>query len=68
MQPFEVDWTLRAVCEAQTDNAAHATLAVWIHKDKGAELTDELLLKLRLGGENARERLYKLCELPRIIH
>ncbi len=37
---------LRAICEAQNDNAA---LAVWIHKDKGAEMTDELLAELRLG-------------------
>ncbi len=46
---------LHAVCEARNDNAAHATLAVWIHKDKGAEMTDELLDELRLGGENAKE-------------
>ncbi len=30
-------------------------LAVWIHKDKGAKLTNELLEELRLGGEDARE-------------
>ncbi len=68
MRPFEVDWTLRAVCEARNDNTALAALAVWIHKDKGAELTNDLLDKLRLGGKNARERLYKLHEPPRIIH
>ncbi len=46
MQPFEVDWMLHTICEAQNDNAAHAALAVWIHKDKGAELTNELLTEL----------------------
>ncbi len=49
-RPFEVDWTLRAVCEARNDNAARAALAVWIHRDKGAALTDDLLLELRKGG------------------
>ncbi len=66
-RPFEVDWTLRAVCEARTDNAARTALAVWIHKDKGAALTDELLAELRLGGEDARERLYELRDPPVII-
>ncbi len=66
-RPFEVDWTLRAVCEARNDNAARAALAVWIHKDKGASLTDELLAELRLGGENARERLYELRDPPVIV-
>ena len=47
MRPFEVDWTLRAVCEARNDNAAHAALALWIHKDKGTEMTNELLDELR---------------------
>ncbi len=46
MRPFEVDWTLRTVCEARNDNAARATLAVWIHKDKGTKMTDELLAEL----------------------
>ncbi len=49
-------------------NAARATIAVWIHKDKGAELTNELLDELRTGDENTRERLYELCKPPRIIH
>ncbi len=31
-------------------------------------MTNELLAELRLGGEPARERLYELCEQPRIIH
>ncbi len=65
MQPFEVDWTLRAIHEARNDNAA---LVVWIHKDKGAELTDALLQELRTGGEDVQERLYELHEPPRIIH
>ncbi len=67
-RPFEVDWTLRAVCEARNDNAARAALAVWIHKDKGAEMTDELLRELRLGGEEAREWLYELRKPPVIVH
>ncbi len=68
MRPFEVDWTLRAICKARNDNATCAALAVWIHKDKGTDMTDELLKELRLGGENTRERLYELHEPPRIIH
>ncbi len=68
MRPFEVDWTLCAVCEAWNDNATHATLAVWINKDKGTKMTDELLAELRLGGENAREQLYELCNPPVIVH
>ncbi len=68
MRPFEVDWTLRTVCEAQNDNTARAALAVWIHKDKGTKMTNELLAKLRLGGENARERLYELRNPPVIVH
>ena len=55
------------VCEARNDNAARAALAVWIHKDKGAEMTDELLKELRLGGEDARERLYELRKPPVIV-
>ncbi len=66
-KPFEVDWTLRAVCEARNDNAARAALSVWIHRDKGAALTDELLAELRLGGENARERLYELRDPPVVV-
>ncbi|SJL17379.1 uncharacterized protein ARMOST_20929 [Armillaria ostoyae] len=49
-KPFEVDWTLRMVCEARNDNAA---LFVWTHQDRTSELTDELLTSLRLGGEVA---------------
>ncbi len=37
---------------------------LWIHRDKGAALTDELLAELRLGGEEARHRLYELRSLP----
>ncbi len=68
MRPFEVDWTLCAICEAQNDNAARAALAVWIHKDKGAEMTNELLNELCLGGEDAKERLYELHNPPIIVH
>ncbi len=68
MRPFEVDWMLRTVCEARNNNATCVALAVWIHKDKGAEMTNELLAELRLGGENARERLYELCNPPIIVH
>ncbi len=68
MRPFEVNWTLRTVCKARNDNAARAALAVWIHKDKGTEMTDDLLAELRLGGENTRERLYELCNPPIIVH
>ncbi len=67
-QPFEVDWTLRVVCEARNDNATHAALAVWIHKDKGMEMMNELLEELRLGGENTREWLYELRSPPIIVH
>ncbi len=67
MRPFEVDWTLRAICEARNNNTARAALAVWVHKDKGAEMTDELLRKLRLGGEEARERLYELRKPPVVV-
>ncbi len=68
MRPFEVDWTLHAICEVQNDNTARAALTVWIHKDKGAEMTNELLKELQLGGENAKERLYKLHNPPVIVH
>ncbi len=53
MRPFEVNWMLCAVCEAQNNNAACATLAVWIHCDKAAKMTDELLTELQFGGESA---------------
>ncbi|SJL13786.1 uncharacterized protein ARMOST_17234 [Armillaria ostoyae] len=66
-KPFEVDWTLRAVCEARNDNAAHAALFVWTHQDRVPELTPELLSELRKGGELARERLYELCKLPHYL-
>ncbi len=68
MRPFEVDWTLHAIRKARNDNAAHAALAVWIHKDKGNEMTDKLLNELQLGGEAARECLYELHEPPWVIH
>ncbi|SJL04343.1 uncharacterized protein ARMOST_07709 [Armillaria ostoyae] len=64
-KPFEVDWMLRAVCEARNDNAARAVLFVWTHVDRTPELTTELLAELRKGGELARERLYELHEPPR---
>ncbi|SJL02936.1 uncharacterized protein ARMOST_06277 [Armillaria ostoyae] len=67
LKPFEVDWTLRAVCEAQNDNTAHAALFVWTHRDHVPELTKELLSELRLGGERAQEQLYELCEPPRYL-
>ncbi len=66
-RPFEVDWTLGTICEARNDNATRAALAIWIHKDKGAEMMDELLKELRLGGEDARERLYELRKPPVIV-
>ncbi len=68
LRPFEVDWMLRAICKARNDNATCAALAVWIHKDKGAEMTNKILDELRLGGKNARERLYELCNPPIIVH
>ncbi|SJL16886.1 uncharacterized protein ARMOST_20416 [Armillaria ostoyae] len=66
-KPFDVDWTLRAVCEARNDNAARANLYVWTHVDRVPELTAELLAELRQGGELARERLYELHEPPRYL-
>ncbi|SJL19064.1 uncharacterized protein ARMOST_22671 [Armillaria ostoyae] len=66
-KPFEVDWTLRAVCEARNDNAARAALYVWTHVDRVPELTPELLSELRKGDELARERLYELHEPPRYL-
>ncbi|SJL15199.1 uncharacterized protein ARMOST_18685 [Armillaria ostoyae] len=66
-KPFEVDWTLRAVCEARNDNAARAALFVWTHVDRVPELTPELLSEIRKGDELAWERLYELHELPRYL-
>ncbi|SJL01314.1 uncharacterized protein ARMOST_04634 [Armillaria ostoyae] len=66
-KPFDVDWTLRAFCEARNDNAARAALYVWTHVDRIPELTTELLAKLREGGELARERLYELHKPPRYL-
>ncbi|SJL17461.1 uncharacterized protein ARMOST_21012 [Armillaria ostoyae] len=66
-KPFEVDWTLRAVCEARNDNAACAALYVWTHVDRVPELTPELLSELRKGDDLARERLYELHEPPRYL-
>ncbi|SJL10869.1 uncharacterized protein ARMOST_14264 [Armillaria ostoyae] len=67
LKPFEVDWTLRVVCEARNDNAACATLFIWTHQDRIPELTPELLSELRKGGELAQERLYELREPPRYL-
>ncbi|SJL15452.1 uncharacterized protein ARMOST_18950 [Armillaria ostoyae] len=67
LKPFEVDWTLRAVCEARNDNAARAALFVWTHVDRVPELTPELLSELRKGDELARERLYELRKPPRYL-
>ncbi|SJL14064.1 uncharacterized protein ARMOST_17517 [Armillaria ostoyae] len=67
LKPFEVDWTLHAVCEARNDNAARAALFVWTHVDRVPELTTELLSELRKGDELARERLYELREPPRYL-
>ncbi|SJK99609.1 uncharacterized protein ARMOST_02917 [Armillaria ostoyae] len=66
-KPFDVDWTLRAVCEARNDNAACAALYVWTHVDRVPELTPELLSEIRKGDERARERLYELHEPPRYL-
>ncbi|SJL14672.1 uncharacterized protein ARMOST_18137 [Armillaria ostoyae] len=67
-KPFEVDWTLRAVCEARSDNAARAALYVWTHADRVPELTEELLSELRKGGDLAREQMYELRQPPHYIH
>ncbi|SJL16487.1 uncharacterized protein ARMOST_20013 [Armillaria ostoyae] len=67
-KPFEVDWTLRTICEARNDNAARAALYVWMHADRTPELTEELLAELHKGGELARECLYELHEPPRYLH
>ncbi len=61
-KPLSVDWTLQNVQEARSDNAAHAQLVLWMHKDRLGELTNELLEELRISGQTAVERLYKLCE------
>ncbi len=55
MRPFKVDWMLCTICEARNNNIACATLAVWIHRDKAAKMTDELLAELRLREEPTRE-------------
>ncbi|SJL06746.1 uncharacterized protein ARMOST_10088 [Armillaria ostoyae] len=67
LKPFEVDWMLHTVCEAQNDNAAHAALFVWTHRDRVPELTEELLSELHQGGERAWEQLYELREPPRYL-
>ncbi|SJL16237.1 uncharacterized protein ARMOST_19757 [Armillaria ostoyae] len=66
-KPFEIDWMLRAVCEARNDNAAHAMLFIWTHRDRVPKLTNELLSELRKGDEQAQERLYELHEPPRYL-
>ncbi|SJL01318.1 uncharacterized protein ARMOST_04638 [Armillaria ostoyae] len=66
-KPFEVDWTLRVVCEARNDNAARAVLYVWMQVDRIPELTKELLAELRKGGDLARERLHELHKPPRYL-
>ncbi|SJL18406.1 uncharacterized protein ARMOST_21995 [Armillaria ostoyae] len=66
-KPFDVDWTLRTVCEARNDNAARAALYVWTHVDRVPELTPELLSELRKGDDLAREWLYELHEPPRYL-
>ncbi|SJL16075.1 uncharacterized protein ARMOST_19591 [Armillaria ostoyae] len=67
-KPFEVDWTLRAVCKARNDNAARAALFVWTHRNRVPELTTELLEQICKGGETAQEQLYELREPPRYLH
>ncbi len=67
MKLLSVDWTLRNVQEARSDNAAHAQLVLWMHGDRLGELTDELLEELRLGGQTAVERLYEIREPIRYI-
>ncbi len=52
MKPLSADWTLQNVQEARSDNAAHAQLVLWMHKDRLGELTDELLDELRIGGQS----------------
>ncbi|SJK99899.1 uncharacterized protein ARMOST_03210 [Armillaria ostoyae] len=53
LKPFEVDWTLCAVCKARNNNAAHAALFVWMHRDRTPKLTPELLDQIHQGGETA---------------
>ncbi len=67
MKPRSVDWTLRNIQEARSDNAAHAQLVLWMHKDRIGELTDDLLEELRTGGQIAIERLYELRKPIRYI-
>ncbi len=55
MKPLSVDWTLRNVQEARSDNAARAQLVLWMHKDRLGELTDKLLEELRIGGTTTVE-------------
>lgn len=62
LQPFEVDWMLCAIYEAQTDNATHAALGIWVHQEQFNKITDKLLIKLRKGDKIAREQLYELRE------
>ncbi len=33
MKPLSADWTLRNIQEARSDNATHAQLVLWMHKD-----------------------------------
>ncbi len=46
MKLLSVDWTLQNIQEARSDNAAHAQLIFWMHKERLGELTDELLEEL----------------------
>ncbi len=67
IKPLSVDWTLRNVQEACSNNAACAQLVLWMHKDQLGELTDDLLEELQIGGTIAVERLYELREPIRYI-
>ncbi len=67
MKLLSVDWTLRNVQEARSNNAARAQLVLWMHKDQLGELTDDLLQELRIGGNTAVERLYELHKPIRYI-
>ncbi len=62
MKPLSVDWTLRNIQEVRSDNATHAQLVLWMHKDRLRELTNELLEELRISGQTAVERLYEIRE------
>ncbi len=55
MKPLSVDWTLRNIQEARSNNAAHAQLVLWMHKDRLGELTDKLLGELRISRTTAVE-------------